>query len=169
MPLPHAPCRFDPVLPRLLNAAAVVFILAAGLHASAATAAGAAAKSVPAASSPSAEETGTSLRAQVQRLVGRAACDDDSQCRTLPLGARACGGPESYVAWSVLGTDQAALRRAGERYSQWQAQEQSRSGAMSICMIEIDPGAVCSRDTTAGARTPGRCVRGKGGAAGVSR
>jgi hypothetical protein len=112
---------------------------------------------------------GQALQAEVHRLIGRAACKTDAQCRTLPLGARACGGPDAYLAWSVLGTDEAALRRAADRYGQWQAQEQARRSTMSICMIELDPGAVCSRDTTAGALTPGRCVLGKGGAAGVSR
>lgn len=112
---------------------------------------------------------GQKLQAEVHRLIGRAVCRTDGHCRTLPLGVRACGGPEVYLAWSVLGTDEAALRRAAQRYGQWQAQEQARRSTMSICMVELDPGAVCSKETVAGAQTPGRCVLGTGGEAGASR
>lgn len=163
MPLSLMPCLLAPTLPTRLNVAAVAAvaaILAAGLHAGAAAAASAVVKPAPAASGLSAEDPGSALQAQVQRLIGRAACDNDSQCRTLPLGVRACGGPEAYLAWSALGTDQAALRRAAERYSQWQAQQQARGGAMSICMVEADPGAVCSKPAAAGAPRSGRCVLG---------
>ena len=158
MPLSLTPCRLAPTLPTRLNVAAVAAILAAGLHAGAA--AGAVVEPAPAASGLSAEDPGAALQAQVQRLIGRAACDTDAQCRTLALGLRACGGPEAYVAWSVRGTDQAALKRAAERYSQWQAQQQARSGAMSICMVEADPGAVCAKPAAAGAPRSGRCVLG---------
>lgn len=103
---------------------------------------------------------GPALLSQVQRLIGPATCERDVQCRTLPLGSRACGGPETYVAWSIRGTDQAALRRAARRYSQWQAQQQTRSGTASICMVESDPGAVCSRAVTPGKAGLGRCALG---------
>ena len=140
--------------------AAVAAVLAAGLHAGMAAATGAAVNPAHAASSLSAEDPGAALQAQVQRLIGRAACDSPAQCRTLPLGARACGGPDAFVAWSVLGTDQAALRRAAARYTQWQAQQQARGGAMSICMVEPDPGAVCAKPNAAGGLKPGQCVLG---------
>jgi hypothetical protein len=135
--------------------------LAAG-QASEPSSASSASPSVPA--SP-----GQALLADVQRLIGRAACTADAQCRSLALGARACGGPDAYVAWSVLGTDEAALRRAAGRYGQWQAQAQARRSVASICMVEADPGAVCARDAAAGAQSLGRCVLGTGGQAGVSR
>ena len=164
-----APDRVAKSLPRNLTFAAGAIALAACLHAGLAMAACVPAQPAPAASSLSREGSGPALHAQVQRLIGRAECDSDAQCRTLPLGARACGGPETYVAWSVLGTDQAALQRAGERYGQWQAQQQARSGTMSICMVEIDPGAVCSRSATTAQPGTGRCVLGNAAAGGATR
>ena len=169
MPQYPAPMRFARSLLGSLALAAMAIALAACVHAAPATAADPPARPAPAASSLSREGSGPALHAQVQRLIGRAACDSDAQCRTLPLGARACGGPETYVAWSVLGTDQAALQRAGERYGQWQAQQQARSGTMSICMVEIDPGAVCSRPATTAQPGTGRCVLGNAAAGGATR
>ena len=163
------PDRVAKSSPRNWTIAAGAIALAACLHAGLAMAACVPAQPAPAASSLSREGSGPALHAQVQRLIGRAACDSDAQCRTLPLGARACGGPETYVAWSVLGTDQAALQRAGERYGQWQAQQQARSGTMSICMVEVDPGAVCSRSATTAQPGTGRCVLGNAAAGGATR
>ena len=169
MPQCLAPDRVATSLPTRLTFAAVAIALAACLHAGLATAACVPAQPAPAASSSSREGSGPALHAQVQQLIGRAACDSDAQCRTLPLGVRACGGPETYVAWSVLGTDQAALQRAGERYGQWQAQQQARSGTMSICMVETDPGAVCSRSATTAQPGTGRCVLSGAAAGGATR
>ena len=164
-----APDRVAKSSPWNLTFAAGVIALSACLHAGLAMAACVPAQPAPAASSLSREDSGPVLNAQVQRLIGRAACDSDAQCRTLPLGARACGGPETYVAWSVLGTNQAALQRAAERYGQWQAQQQARGGTMSICMVEVDPGAVCSRSSTTAQPGTGRCVLGNGAADGATR
>lgn len=169
--MPQCPARdhLARSLPGSLALAAAAIALAACVHAVPATAADPPARPAPAASSLSGEGSGPALHAQVQRLIGRAACDSDAQCRTLPLGARACGGPDSYVAWSVLGTDQAALQRAAERYGQWQAQQQARSGTMSICMVETDPGAVCARSTPTAPPGSGRCVLGNAASGGAMR
>ena len=168
-----------PVMAVLRVALATFVALAAGLHPgpamAAATPTGRPAEPAQASSSPSSEGDGPALRAQVHRLIGRAACDSDAQCRTLPLGARACGGPEAHVAWSVHGTDQAALRRAAERYTDWQAQQaqqaqaQGRRGEMSICMIEIDPGAVCAKPPAPDRPGTGRCVLGNAAAGSATR
>ena len=90
-------------------------------------------------------DAGAALRAEIDGRIGPARCKADTDCSTLALGARACGGPDSHVAWSVRGTDTAALQRAADRYTLWHAQTQRRSANQSICMIEVDPGALCSR------------------------
>ena len=48
----------------------------------------------------------------VLSLIGDAACASDAECRTIGVGARACGGPQSYRAWSTRRTDAAALAAA---------------------------------------------------------
>lgn len=157
---------------RTLTVSAVLvapWCLAIGGVSAPASAPAVAADSGRAHSSPVPANAGAVLLAKVHKHIGRAQCSDDAQCRSLALGARACGGPEAYVAWSVLGTDAAAVKRAADRYTQWQAQAQSRGGAQSICMVEVDPGAVCVRPASATQVEAGRCVLSSGAGREASR
>lgn len=79
------------------------------------------------------------------RLIGDAACTGDEQCRTVGLGAKACGGPQSYLAWSTLRTDEAALKAVAAVVEASQRREIERRGIASNCSVLIDPGAYCDR------------------------
>jgi len=79
--------------------------------------------------------------AALQALVGDAACRDDTQCRTLPAGSLACGGPASYLPWSTLRSDEAALKAAAAPLAQ--RRPGSARGEVSICRVLPDPGARC--------------------------
>lgn len=85
--------------------------------------------------------------AEIHALIGDAACTDASQCHTLALGARACGGPQAYVAWSSARTDGAALAALAARYRQEREAAIAASGEMSDCRFLPDPGAVCRAGT----------------------
>jgi hypothetical protein len=81
--------------------------------------------------------------AQLRALVGDAACSDDSQCRTVGWGAKACGGPERWIAYSSARTDGAALEQLARQHAELQRASQARSGMVSNCMYVADPGAQC--------------------------
>ena len=81
--------------------------------------------------------------ASVETLIGDAACDSDAQCHTIALGAKACGGPQRYLAWSSSRTDGSALRRAAEREARAARAQVEKSGMMSNCAMVTDPGAYC--------------------------
>lgn len=81
--------------------------------------------------------------ARIRTLVGTPDCASDSQCHTLALGGRACGGPDGYLAWSSAKTSQAELEALGERYKQERRAADQAVGAMSTCQVMTDPGAVC--------------------------
>ncbi|MEW6707707.1 MAG: hypothetical protein AB1430_22915 [Pseudomonadota bacterium] len=85
----------------------------------------------------------TQAQAQLRELIGDAACTDDTQCRTIGWGAKACGGPERWVAWSTARTDGAALEKLAQQHAEQQRQSQARSGIVSNCMYVADPGARC--------------------------
>lgn len=96
----------------------------------------------------------SSLMQQLQAEIGDAACDNSAQCKTVAIGHKACGGPESYMPWSSKRSDAGKLARlAAELAAERKAQNVS-SGMMSTCSLVMDPGAVC---------TAGRCVAGQGG------
>jgi len=85
---------------------------------------------------------------QLQAAVGTAACDSPAQCKTVAIGHKACGGPESYMAYSTK-ADGAGVSRLAQRYADARKGEDQRGGMVSNCMLLRDPGATC---------TAGRCV-----------
>ncbi len=98
--------------------------------------------------------TAQSLAQQLDAQIGSAACDTAQQCRTLPVGSKACGGPAGYRAWSTKTSDGALLTQLAEKQALQQKQADSASGRMSTCSVATDPGATCSA---------GRCVLNKAG------
>lgn len=93
---------------------------------------------------------------RIRTLVGSPTCSSDAQCHTIPLGAKSCGGPEGYVAWSSAKTQEAELRALGDSYKEQQRAANAASGMMSTCNFVPDPGAICKT---------GICQLGSGGAA----
>jgi hypothetical protein len=86
---------------------------------------------------------------ELERAIGDAACDHDSQCRTIAVGHKACGGPERWVAWSTKVTDEAKLRALFAPRGAADLPPPERPGLRSNCAIVPDPGAVC---------VDGRCI-----------
>jgi hypothetical protein len=112
----------------------------------------------PAAAPPQDRAAGelAAATSRVNALIGDAACDSPSQCRTIGRGSKACGGPGSYAAWSTKATDAAALQAAVRQEQQATEAVMAGSGRVSNCMVQADPGARCEQN---------RCVTGSGGAA----
>jgi hypothetical protein len=81
---------------------------------------------------------------QITTEIGAASCTQDTECQTLPLGHKACGGPEAYVAWSSRTSNSERLHELGRRYAELSRAETERSGMMSNCMVTPDPGARCA-------------------------
>ncbi|WP_454773390.1 hypothetical protein [Janthinobacterium tructae] len=100
-----------------------------------------------------------SLLAQIQAEVGAAACDSTQQCQTLAIGAKACGGPERYLAWSSKEHDGKKLKALAQAQAEASRKQQQADGMMSTCSIVTDPGATCEA---------GRCVLQKSGLGGSS-
>lgn len=98
--------------------------------------------------------------ASIERLIAGAACTADTDCRTIGIGAKSCGGPAAYLAWSARQTDARALETAVTRYNKVQLKRQEALGLASNCAFVPDPGAVC-----VAAPAGGRCELARGRAA----
>lgn len=85
--------------------------------------------------------------AEIKRLVGAASCTSSAQCRTLPIGARPCGGPDFYLPWSSPHPNEAGLLALAQRSRSERKAEAERSGELSTCQHLADPGAVCVAGT----------------------
>lgn len=100
------------------------------------------------AQAPPSTATATLWR-QIQSANADTGCDGDSQCHSLGVGAKACGGPERYLAWSSKQSDGAGLKALAEQHSAARRADDARQAMMSTCSLVSDPGAVCRA---------GRCV-----------
>jgi len=104
---------------------------------------GACSTAAPSADPPPSPKPPAALREQMTALIGEARCTEDSQCRTLPLGATACGGPEGWLAWSTLQTQEEPLASLGKQFAEARRAEIQKQGLLSNCMMQLDPGAQC--------------------------
>ena len=90
-----------------------------------------------------AQPTTEQLWKKIQAANTDLACDNSSQCHSLGVGSKACGGPENYIAWSSKNSDGAQLKALVEQHSAARRADDKRLGMMSTCSIVSDPGATC--------------------------
>ncbi len=93
-----------------------------------------------AADSPQADAT---LRQRIVTEIGTPQCASSAQCRTLALGAKACGGPQTWLAWSTSVSREDTLRALSDELAAVQRLHHAQSGMVSNCRYMADPGAVC--------------------------
>ena len=94
--------------------------------------------------------------AQIEALIGEAACRSDDDCRVIGVGANACGGPDAYRAWSVMQTDTRLLEALVAHDAAARRQQMERMGIASTCAILPVPGVACVGRPDQGA--VGRCM-----------
>jgi hypothetical protein len=97
------------------------------------------AQPAPAASEPESAR----LAGELRTLIGPAACSSSAQCRTVAVGAKACGGPASYLPWSTQATDAQRVAALAAQQAEAQRRELADSGRRSHCALVTDPGAAC--------------------------
>jgi len=101
----------------------------------------------PRVATPSAppDEDAASLLVRIRNTIGSASCTESVQCKTVGVGARACGGPEGYLAYSTSVTAPAPLEALVARHAERRRAAASASGMVSACNVLPDPGAVCDQ------------------------
>jgi hypothetical protein len=92
---------------------------------------------------PAPDTPTTSLWRQIQVANTDLTCDNNSQCHSLGIGAKACGGPENYLAWSSKNSDGAQLKTLVAQHAAARRADDKRQGMMSTCSMVSDPGASC--------------------------
>jgi hypothetical protein len=91
----------------------------------------------------SAQPPTEALWKKIQAANSDQRCDDSSQCHSLGVGSKACGGPENYIAWSSKNSDGAQLKALVEQHAAARRDDDKRLGMMSTCSVVSDPGASC--------------------------
>jgi hypothetical protein len=88
------------------------------------------------------------LEREARALAKTSGCKSDAECRTAPVGWRACGGPRTYVTYCAATTDSAALYRKLKELETAERAYLAKSGMMSTCEFRMPPraslqGGVC--------------------------
>ncbi|MES2947332.1 MAG: hypothetical protein V4858_02215 [Pseudomonadota bacterium] len=105
----------------------------------------------------SAREAEAALLQQINTAIADAPCTTDAQCRTLELGANACGGPAAWKPWSTQhnnGQGGEKLKALATQLSALQRQRQADTGMRAICRYLPDPGATCQAQRCVLRQTP---------------
>lgn len=89
------------------------------------------------------------LRLEITKLVGEAHCNNLVNCRVLGLGAKPCGGPEEYIAFSVWSTSGDDVRSKAMEYNFLREEIADRADKAAACEVLPEPRAACVN---------GRCV-----------
>ena len=84
------------------------------------------------------EERLASLEISIDSLVSTEA-NDITQCRPIAFGSRACGGPETYLVYSVKGTDEDKLKELVAEFNDLSERLNEEMQLSSICVVELEP------------------------------
>jgi hypothetical protein len=95
-----------------------------------------------------------SLESEARSLAVAEGCTEASQCKSAPVGVRACGGPRDYVVYCSVTTDENALLRALSQLQRSEERYNEQCGVMSICIFTEAPqvdlvNGVCQKAETA--------------------
>ncbi len=84
------------------------------------------------------------LESQAKAIAVTTGCDASSQCRSAPVGSKACGGPRYYIPWCAKTTDSVALyRKLAEIVTAEQAYNKKYQ-IVSTCEFRVPPEVVAS-------------------------
>lgn len=83
------------------------------------------------------------IEAEIKTRIGPAVCSVDADCRALPMGALACGGPSRFVPYSIRGTDEGALTRLSEDHQRLSAEQLAGQQTVGLCVALLQPVAYC--------------------------
>jgi hypothetical protein len=94
-----------------------------------------------------------SVHAQLETTLDKAsACSVDTDCHAVAIGARSCGGPTGYRAYSSQGVATADVEALAQHERDLAAQVARDSHQVSACFMLADPGARCQQN---------KCVTGR--------
>jgi len=82
---------------------------------------------------------------QIKAAVGYPRCDTLSDCDVIATGHKPCGGPDRFVVYSKVQSNQGLLRDNANRRVRLEREYNSLANITSDCMIEMKPNVSCRR------------------------
>lgn len=89
----------------------------------------------------------TTLRQVIEELANASECNENTACKFIAFGSKACGGPKSYLVYSTS-IDVERLEMLVETYNQKDADFNIKYGVISDCAAVLPPSSVgCENNT----------------------
>ncbi len=79
----------------------------------------------------------------IEEFAKNKACSNGDDCRTMPIGAKACGGPTSYIIYALSKTDEKQLSEKIKQYTDFQKELNVKYNRTSDCLFLSPPTVDC--------------------------
>jgi hypothetical protein len=87
------------------------------------------------------------LKQAIETLAVTSICNENTECKFIAFGSKACGGPKSYLVYSTS-IDVEKLEKLVETYNQKDADFNKKYGVISDCAAVLPPsGLSCENNT----------------------
>jgi|SRR5690606_5463823 hypothetical protein len=87
------------------------------------------------------------LKQTIETLANASVCNENTECKFIAFGSKACGGPKSYLVYSTS-IDVEKLEKLVETYNQKDADFNKKYGVISDCAAVLPPlGLRCENNT----------------------
>jgi hypothetical protein len=73
------------------------------------------------------------MREEILAMIADPICQSIEECRVIAFGTKACGGPATYLVYSVAVTDSAHLTRLVEQYNSFDEELNRKYRKRSTC------------------------------------
>ncbi len=80
---------------------------------------------------------------EIQEFAKNKACAGSDDCRTMAMGAKACGGPTSYIIYALSKTDEKVLSEKVKQYNDFQKELNIKYNRSSDCLFLSPPTVDC--------------------------
>jgi hypothetical protein len=86
---------------------------------------------------------------EIRAFVADRACAPDRTCGVIGFGAKPCGGPWSYLVYSLRTADVTVLTQKVDAYNQLERELNTKYGRGSDCALVTPPTVACQNGTCA--------------------
>jgi hypothetical protein len=87
------------------------------------------------------------LKQSIEDLAGTSRCNENTECKFIAFGSKACGGAKSYLVFSTS-IDVEKLEMLVETYNQKDSDFNKKYGVISDCAAVLPPSGVrCENNT----------------------
>ena len=85
----------------------------------------------------------TQLSKEIEEYAKNKACSGGDNCRTMAMGSKPCGGPTSYIIYSLSKTDEKQLSDKVKQYTDLEKELNIKYNRMSDCSLLMPPTVEC--------------------------